>query len=347
MENLFQKLKTAKEEEAQEILRRLRGSDDPDSILGRSVGPPCGKYVDESQKDGPDDVDSISLSESTKLDTSAVCADEDGCKPTKPDVGSQPGLQATLIDKLSQVMSQLNIDNGGEVRYFGPSSNLNLVPDVPLVPVPARSSDSSEGDSASPNHLSDVYDVDPNFAVGTLDSSAARTRFDCDSYFNIRNAPTFKDNRTGLGFSHTHSEDQALEEHLLSLYWTWQHPFFRLFSKRLFLRDMELARSANAVTAVRKLHFTPLLLNAILAHASHLSNRPGVRSNPDDPTTAGDGFFAKARRLLEDECESPSITTVQALALMGSREAGCGRDTGLGWLYSGMLACDYPSMDGN
>ena len=36
-----------------------------------------------------------------------------------------------------------------------------------------------------------------------------------------------------------------------------------------------------------------------------------------------------------DEHEKPQIATVQALALMSVREAGCGREA-KGWVYSGM-----------
>jgi hypothetical protein len=338
LENLFQKLKTGKEEEAQEVLRRIRApGGDSDIVRGRLATSLGSIYMGELQKDSPDDADSILLSGSTKLDTSTT---PEGSGQRKAEAEYQPGLQGMLIDELSQVMSQLNVDDGGEVRYFGPSSNLNLVSDIPHNPAPHRSSESSEASTSSPNQSSDLYDTDRNFAVGPLDTLPAITGSGYDSYFNVGNALNTNPNTTDFGSSHVNFEDQALEEHLLSLYWTWQHPFFRLFSKRLFLRDMEEARSAKAVTAVRKKHFSPLLLNAILAHAAHSSDRPGVLSDPNDPATAGNRFFANSRRLLEDECENPSITTVQALALMGSREAGCGRDTGLGWLYSGMRACD-------
>jgi hypothetical protein len=338
LENLVQKLKTGKEEEAQEVLRKLRAPGDSNIILDKSAEPLGGSYVDESQKDGPEDAeDSILLYGSTKLSTSEISEEEEGSGGRKSVAGYQSGLQATLMDELSQVMSHLDVDNGGEVHYFGPSSNLNLVSDIPRIPAPHRPSGSSDGDSSGLNRLSDLYDVDPDFTVGSFGTSPAMTGFG-SSCFNVGTALNTNRN-TSSGVSHVYSEDQALEDHLLSLYWTWQHPFFLLFSKRLFLRDMEAARSANSATGVRKKNFSLLLLNAILAHAAHLSDRSGVRANPNDPATAGNRFSEKARKLLEDECENPSITTVQALALMGSREAGCGRDTGLGWLYSGMLAC--------
>lgn len=46
--------------------------------------------------------------------------------------------------------------------------------------------------------------------------------------------------------------------------------------------------------------------------------------------------------MTNDEYAIPRLATVQALALMSVREAGCGREA-KGWVYSGMsfrMACD-------
>ncbi|KAF2810663.1 uncharacterized protein BDZ99DRAFT_385797, partial [Mytilinidion resinicola] len=40
----------------------------------------------------------------------------------------------------------------------------------------------------------------------------------------------------------------------------------------------------------------------------------------------GDLFFEEAERLLDQELGDYSVTTVQALGIMSSREASCGRD---------------------
>jgi hypothetical protein len=82
----------------------------------------------------------------------------------------------------------------------------------------------------------------------------------------------------------------------------------------------------------------------MLALGCHFTSWPMSRKNLDDPATAGDHFFKEAKRLLleNDEHEHPRLTTVQALALMSVREAGCGREA-KGWVYSGMsfrMACD-------
>lgn len=120
------------------------------------------------------------------------------------------------------------------------------------------------------------------------------------------------------------TRDAAFVEHLLSIYFCWAHPYFVLFSKELFLDDMAKGQSK---------YCSPLMVNALLAFACAYSDRPEARENPSDPTTAGDHFFAEARRLL-NENESSNLTTVQALALMGLREASCSRDSN-GFQYAG------------
>lgn len=120
------------------------------------------------------------------------------------------------------------------------------------------------------------------------------------------------------------TRDSTFVEHLLSLYFCWSHPYYVLFSKELFLDDMANGRSK---------YCSPLMVNALLAFSCLYSDRPEARENPSDPRTAGDHFFSEAKRLL-NENESSNLTTVQALALMGLREASCSRDSS-GFQYAG------------
>lgn len=120
------------------------------------------------------------------------------------------------------------------------------------------------------------------------------------------------------------SRDLQLVEHLLTLYFVWSHPFYSLFSKELFLDDMISGRNK---------YCSSLLVNALLSVGCAYSDRPEVRTNPSDSSTAGDLFFAEARRLLFEN-ESSSLTTVQALAVMALREASCSRDSS-GFQYAG------------
>ena len=120
------------------------------------------------------------------------------------------------------------------------------------------------------------------------------------------------------------TQDQEYINHLLTLYFCWQHPFYTLLSQDGFLSDMEQGR--------RK-YCSPLLVNAMLAAACCYSDREYGRTDHHDPATAGDHFFTEARRLLW-ESEGSSLTTIQALGLMGIREASCSRESS-GFHYAG------------
>ena len=139
------------------------------------------------------------------------------------------------------------------------------------------------------------------------------------------------------------TRDRELIIHLLNMYFTWHYTFFTTLSKSLFYRDFERGKSA-AEKCRGNIYCTPLLVNVMLALGCHFTSHRGAREDPDDSGTAGDHFFREAKRLLmdDDEYERPRLATVQALALMSVREAGCGRE-GKGWAYSGIsfrMACD-------
>ncbi|KAH0558994.1 hypothetical protein GP486_004393 [Trichoglossum hirsutum] len=151
------------------------------------------------------------------------------------------------------------------------------------------------------------------------------------------------DDATRIASWTTTTSDVGLIIHLVTMYFTWHYPYFTTLSKNLFYRDFRLGNPPEG-SRQKTTYCTPLLVNAMLALGCHFTSHPGGRADPDDPTTAGDDFFREAKRLIlvNDEHEKPKLTTVQALALMSVREAGCGREA-KGWVYSGMsfrMACD-------
>lgn len=133
----------------------------------------------------------------------------------------------------------------------------------------------------------------------------------------------------------TVTDDTEVVVHLINMYFTWHYPYFTTLSKSLFYRDFLLGKPP--VATKRPNYCSSLLVNAMLALGCHFTNSPRGCADPTDPTTKGDAFFQEAKRLLmeNDEHEKPKLTTIQALALMSVREAGCGREA-KGWVYSGM-----------
>ncbi|KAK1812286.1 hypothetical protein LTR12_013312 [Friedmanniomyces endolithicus] len=127
---------------------------------------------------------------------------------------------------------------------------------------------------------------------------------------------------TGSWFSQP--QDAEFIEHLLNLYFAWVHPIYHIFPRELFLRDMGRGTTEQC---------SAMLVNAVMALACHYSDRPAARTDPCNPATAGDHFFADAKQLL-DRDEKTCLTTIQALGLMATRECSQGRESNA-YQYSG------------
>lgn len=120
---------------------------------------------------------------------------------------------------------------------------------------------------------------------------------------------------------------QELVTHLLDLYFCWQHSYYRIFEPDLFRRDMETGGK----------FYSAFLLNSVLALASMFCDASILRSDPSDPSTAGYMFYNLAKMELDHELSNRSLTCIQGLLLLATREAGNGRNS-VGWVYSGMAS---------
>ncbi|PHH84764.1 hypothetical protein CDD83_1432 [Cordyceps sp. RAO-2017] len=131
------------------------------------------------------------------------------------------------------------------------------------------------------------------------------------------------------------TDDAGLVTHLIDMYFNYHYAYFTTLSKKLFLRDF--AKGASGIVRGTTAHCSPLLVNAMLALGCHFTDVAGAYATPGNSRTKGDHFFAEAKRLIlaNDEFAKPRLATVQALALMSVREAGCAREA-KGWVFSGM-----------
>lgn len=127
----------------------------------------------------------------------------------------------------------------------------------------------------------------------------------------------------------TVTKDKDLILHFLNMYFCWHYPYFTTLSKELFYRDF--------LTGISSQYCSAILVNAMLALGCHFSSKQAARADPSDTGTTGDHYFTEAKRRLyeNEEFANAKLCTVQALALMSVREAGCGRES-KGWVYSGM-----------
>lgn len=119
------------------------------------------------------------------------------------------------------------------------------------------------------------------------------------------------------------SEERILE--LLSLYFCWQHTYYSVLDRDLFLRDMNCKGP----------FYSDFLLCCMLTHSLHFSSKIDYLSQKDKTSLLSDVFQEAALEMLQEELENPSVTTVQGLLLLASKESGIGKSS-LGWIHSGI-----------
>jgi hypothetical protein len=120
-----------------------------------------------------------------------------------------------------------------------------------------------------------------------------------------------------------------LRDHLLGLYWRWQNSWQYMIPQYLFLQDLHITKTSRFCT--------PLLLSAMLALASRYSDRLEVRTDVNDPNTAGLTFFTAAQAMLQHELEAPKTSTIQATVLIGLYITATDKES-TGWLYAGQAS---------
>ncbi|KAI1425230.1 fungal-specific transcription factor domain-containing protein [Xylaria sp. FL1777] len=114
--------------------------------------------------------------------------------------------------------------------------------------------------------------------------------------------------------------------HLLDLHWNRQHHTFLLTYRPTFMR--ELVKGGP--------YCSEFLLNAVFACASKYSERIEIRSDPSNPDSAGEAFFARCDQLLQRDSllATSCIPTIIGLIMLGSTFNGRGL-TSKAWLYTG------------
>ena len=123
--------------------------------------------------------------------------------------------------------------------------------------------------------------------------------------------------------------DPELAVHLLNLHWNRQHHAYLVTYRPLFMRDM-------AEPPAKAKYFSKLLFHAILFGAAKFSDRiDQVRSDVDDPSTAGLQFLERVQQLLPEALIKSRITTVQALLLLACTHYARGSESAA-WLHSGL-----------
>ncbi|KAF4460527.1 CHA4-transcription factor [Fusarium albosuccineum] len=103
----------------------------------------------------------------------------------------------------------------------------------------------------------------------------------------------------------------------MAAYFKYQYQFHMLVYREYFLRDYDVGSGR---------YYSDALLFAICSLGA---------MQLDDSRPVSDIFANQAQQLIYSTLDSPELTTLQALALLGYREIGVGH-TSKGWLFAGM-----------
>ncbi|KAL2826108.1 fungal-specific transcription factor [Aspergillus cavernicola] len=229
----------------------------PDSLnLSQDIAQPPGVLLEQAQNDRDDDSDS----------------------------GEEDEAEKDVIEQISHRIGTLKIAGDGHLRFFGATSNLNLV-DV------SATQQRQRPDARTVRH--DGQDILNHLRVGQ-------------------------------------PVGQALEDHLLELYFTWHNPSTYVVDKEMYMIARQKWREEFDDTPF----YSEVLTNAMCAIGSAFE----ARYHPTFitfPKSLSEFFADRAKALLEIELDSPCVATVQALVILSCYEGATNRDA-RGWLYSGM-----------
>ncbi|KAJ5273651.1 hypothetical protein N7478_008776 [Penicillium angulare] len=235
-----------------------------------------------------------------------ILAEKEISDTTDPNCAQSSTVEELCMtfDGALTIDESLNWDQDGEVRYFGPTSG-RLLFRSSLNNSPAE--DSTQTD-ASCNGCSTTPSGTCNSISPHCVTQAEETQMNDGQ---IPNEPRISD---------------ELQAHLINLYFDWEQPWLQVVNEKLF-RD-SLASGGRYCSA--------LLLTCILAIGSrYCHDRLEVRTDPNDPNSAGKGFIGTAERLIPNDLRWPKITTIQSLTIMGMFYIATGSDAA-GWLHQGM-----------
>ncbi|KAK5201702.1 hypothetical protein LTR16_001762 [Cryomyces antarcticus] len=299
LESLLYTVQTASEEDAAEIFRRLRSGGDVTAVAQQVL---AGRLLSEVRGEST----SSWLSRSGYSDSSQ--SSQSPVSNLRLEYYEQ--LMRTIAASREEETSEITkrIRNGEDV-----SSILAAAKTKSLVqPLPSAEADVTPGIEAEYSGRDKTFGM----VKGTgTPSTAPETTFG-----RLREVST---PLLGQPWT-TVTDDEDFIEHLLGLYFAWQHCFFQSFPEKLFREDM-----AKGGTE----YCSRLLVNAILAAGCLLSRRPEARRDPSDSRTAGLDFFEEALRLLAD-VDTSSLPTTAALYLICHVDGTRGRLSSL-WLFSG------------
>ncbi|KAJ5291801.1 hypothetical protein N7478_001052 [Penicillium angulare] len=125
------------------------------------------------------------------------------------------------------------------------------------------------------------------------------------------------------------TSDSEFVSHLISLWFSWSHPFLNWLDRDLFIRDMQ---SGN----IESEFCSPFLVNIILADACAYSDYPEAYAISGQSWSRGLQFYKEAKHHLDRMEGKATVSYVQGLGVLYVCTCMMGKDRS-GWIYHGQL----------
>lgn len=308
LEGVLWNLKTTSETEATEILRRIRSGAEYGSLAqqiqaGRSLAQVKGDYSDfssTSSLDGEDPFACLVPHHKSSFLSLILSADT---------TTTQKGAYERLIQAIATGPTATSEELVQRLRRREPIERIMEAATIEPPPIPQHTAaDTMDIDSAAAERLQTHVHARP-----MRGNALAPDRLGMGKDFgrapNAHTPPRVRSQADAIRWT-TVTEDQEFVQHLLDVYFTWQHTFFQNFPEHLFRRDFEQGGTKYCAR---------VLVNAICAAGCLLSSRPEARADPLDPSTAGAGFFEEGMVLL-NQSDRSSIPSTAGLFILSHVE---------------------------
>jgi hypothetical protein len=311
LEQVLWHLRNSTEDESFEILRRIRGGADAQSLVQQIQ---ASRSLTQVKGDSPSFAGGSSrqysfspFGRSSYFETVLDDADPSLAFANNPMERLVQTITMAAPNETDEIVRRLRRRQPVEQILDAASSGVLMRPDSEFPePTSAMETDGSETSGTyQPSHARPMAGnaLAPNVGIGGQLIVAGRAP-------NAHTPPNSKEYRwTNV------TDDKEFIDHLLNIYFMWQHAFFQNFPEELFLQDYATGKTKFC---------SRVLVNAICAAGCLLSDRPEARGDAKDPTTAGAGFYDEGIKLLNQASHS-SIPTTAGVFLLSHVEGYRGR----------------------
>ncbi|QGA12441.1 hypothetical protein EYB26_000085 [Talaromyces marneffei] len=117
----------------------------------------------------------------------------------------------------------------------------------------------------------------------------------------------------------TVTDDEAFVSHLVSLYFTWDYPFYSFLDLNVLIDQMR-SRDLNSEFC------SQFLVNALLAHACSYSEYSEAYGIPGDVASKGAKFLKEAEKCLRQRRDDVGFSTLQGTMILYERYSMTGQD---------------------